>query len=250
MQGAAIYIMWRRQMTRFVRSKARIVASLAQPLLFLVTFGYGFSAIFRQAGAGNYIDFLAPGIVLMGIVFSSVFSGVEVMWDRQFGFLKETLVAPVSRLSLMIGRTLGGATVALIQGCLVLIVTLIVGFRPTSWWLMPAALLVMALVAIIFTAFGTAVGAKLRDMQGFQLIMNFIIMPIFFLSGALFPLTGLPPIMAAIVRIDPLSYGVDALRALLINAGHFSLALDLGVLVAVAAAVVSIGAYFFVTIEV
>jgi len=250
MQGAAIYIMWRRQMTRFVRSKARIVASLAQPLLFLVTFGYGFSAIFRQAGAGNYIDFLAPGIVLMGIVFSSVFSGIEVMWDRQFGFLKETLVAPVSRLSLMIGRTLGGATVALIQGCLVLIVTLIVGFRPTSWWLMPAALLVMALVAIIFTAFGTAVGAKLRDMQGFQLIMNFIIMPIFFLSGALFPLTGLPPIMAAIVRIDPLSYGVDALRALLINAGHFSLALDLGVLVAVAAAVVSIGAYFFVTIEV
>jgi ABC-2 type transport system permease protein len=250
MDGAAIYIMWRRQMTRFVRSKARIVASLAQPLLFLVTFGFGFSAVFRQAGAGNYIDFLAPGIVLMGIVFSSVFSGIEVMWDRQFGFLKETLVAPVSRVALMIGRTLGGATVAFLQGCLVLIVTLVVGFRPTSWWLLPAAFIVMALVAIIFTAFGTAMGARLKDMQGFQLIMNFIIMPIFFLSGALFPLTGLPAVMAAIVHIDPLSYGVDALRGLLINTAQFPLALDFGILIVVAAVIVSIGAYFFARIEV
>jgi ABC-2 type transport system permease protein len=248
--GAAIYIMWLRQMKRFIRSKARIVASLAQPLLFLVTFGFGFRAIFQQAGAGNYIDFLAPGIVCMAIVFSSVFSGIEVMWDRQFGFLKETLVAPVSRIALMFGRTLGGATVALIQGCLVLIVTLIVGFRPSNWALVPAAIVVMALISVIFTAFGTAVGARLRDMQGFQLIMNFIIMPLFFLSGALFPLDGLPAVMYWIVRFDPLSYGVDALRGLLINASHFGVALDLGVLAAVAAALVGLGAYFFSRIEV
>jgi ABC-2 type transport system permease protein len=248
--GPAIYIMWLRQMKRFIRSRARIVASLAQPLLFLVTFGFGFSAIFRQAGAGNYIDFLAPGIVAMAIVFSSVFSGIEVMWDRQFGFLKETLVAPVPRTALMLGRTLGGATVALIQGFLVLVVTILIGFRPASWALLVPAILVMALIAIIFTAFGTAMGARIRDMQGFQLIMNFIIMPIFFLSGALFPLAGLPAVMYWVVRIDPLSYGVDALRGLLINASHFGLALDLGVLVAVAAALLSIGAYFFSTIEV
>ena len=237
-------------MKRFIRSKARIVASLAQPLLFLVTFGFGFSAIFKQAGAGNYIDFLAPGIVCMAIVFSSVFSGIEVMWDRQFGFLKETLVAPVSRTALMFGRTLGGATVALIQGLLVLIVTLIIGFRPSNWALVPVAIVVMALISIIFTAFGTAVGAKLRDMQGFQLIMNFIIMPLFFLSGALFPLDGLPAVMYWIVRADPLSYGVDALRGLLINTSHFGLALDLGVLVAVAVGLVGLGAYFFSRIEV
>jgi ABC-2 type transport system permease protein len=248
--GPAIYIMWLRQMKRFIRSRARIVASLAQPLLFLVTFGFGFSAIFRQAGAGNYIDFLAPGIVAMAIVFSSVFSGIEVMWDRQFGFLKETLVAPVPRTALMLGRTLGGATVALIQGFLVLVVTILIGFRPASWALLVPAILVMALIAIIFTAFGTAMGARIRDMQGFQLIMNFIIMPIFFLSGALFPLAGLPAVMYWIVRIDPLSYGVDALRGLLINASHFGLALDLGVLVAVAAALLSIGAYFFSTMEI
>ncbi|MEJ0013022.1 MAG: ABC transporter permease [Bauldia sp.] len=246
----AIYIMWLRQMKRFIRSKARIVASLAQPLLFLVTFGFGFRAIFQQAGAGNYIDFLAPGIVCMAIVFSSVFSGIEVMWDRQFGFLKETLVAPVSRTALMFGRTLGGATVALIQGLLVLIVTLIVGFRPTNWELVPVAIVVMALISIIFTAFGTAVGAKLRDMQGFQLIMNFIIMPLFFLSGALFPLDGLPTVMYWIVRIDPLSYGVDALRGLLIGVAHFGVALDLGVLVVVAVGLVGLGAYFFSRIEV
>ena len=248
--GRAVYIMWLRQMKRFLRSRARIVASLAQPLLFLVTFGFGFSAIFRQAGAGNYLDFLAPGIVLMTIVFSSVFSGIEVMWDRQFGFLKETLVAPVSRTALMIGRTLGGATVALIQGTLVLLVTLAIGFRPASWALVPVALVIMALVAIIFTAFGTAMGSRIRDMQGFQLIMNFIIMPIFFLSGALFPLDGLPTVMAWIVRIDPLSYGVDALRGVLISATHFGFALDIGILVALAAALLSLGAYSFSKIEV
>jgi ABC-2 type transport system permease protein len=246
----AIYIMWLRQMKRYVRSRARIVASLAQPLLFLVTFGFGFSAIFRQAGAGDYIQFLAPGIISMGIVFSSVFSGIEVMWDRQFGFLKETMVAPVSRIALMIGRTLGGATVALIQGLLVLVITLIVGFRPQSWGLVLPAIAVMAVVAIMFTAFGTAIGARLKDMQGFQLIMNFIIMPVFFLSGALFPLQGLPPAMAWVVRVDPLSYGVDAMRGLLIGVTSFGLALDFTVLGVVATGLVALGSYFFTRIEV
>jgi ABC-2 type transport system permease protein len=172
------------------------------------------------------------------------------MWDRQFGFLKETLVAPVPRTALMFGRTLGGATVALIQGLLVLAVTLVVGFRPHNWALVPAAIVVMAMIAIIFTAFGTAVGARLRDMQGFQLIMNFIIMPLFFLSGALFPLDGLPGAMYAVVRADPLSYGVDALRSLLIDNSHFGLGLDLAVLVAVGAALIGLGSYFFAKIEV
>jgi ABC-2 type transport system permease protein len=248
--GRTIYIMWLRQMKRYVRSRARIVASLAQPLLFLVTFGFGFSAIFRQAGAGDYIQFLAPGIISMGIVFSAVFSGIEVMWDRQFGFLKETMVAPVSRVALMIGRTLGGATVALIQGMLVLAITLMIGFRPQSWALVAAAVVIMAVVAVMFTAFGTAIGARLKDMQGFQLIMNFIIMPVFFLSGALFPLEGLPPAMAWVVRADPLSYGVDAMRGLLIGVTHFGLALDFAVLGVVAAALLALGSYFFTRIEV
>ena len=245
----AVYIMWLRQMKRYVRSRARIVASLAQPLLFLVTFGFGFSAVYRAAGNGNFIDFLAPGIVVMAIVFASVFSGIDVMWDKQFGFLKETLVAPVPRWALMVGRTLGSATVALIQGTLVLLVTFALGFRPTSWWMLAPAFVVMALVAIIFTAFGTAMGARLRDMQGFQLIMNFIVMPLVFLSGALFPLAGLPSAMYVVVRVDPLSYGVDALRGLLINIGHFGLVPDFAILIAFAAALIAIGAYLFAKIE-
>ncbi len=246
----AVYIMWLRQMKRYVRSRARVVASLAQPLLFLFTFGFGFSAVYRAAGNGNFIDFLAPGIVIMAIVFSSLFSGIDVMWDRQFGFLKETLVAPVPRWALMLGRTLGGATVAMIQGALVFVVTFALGFRPDSWWAMVPTVVVMALVAIIFTAFGTALGARIRDMQAFQLIMNFIVMPLVFLSGALFPLTGLPTVMYAIVRVNPLSYGVDAMRGLLIHVGHFGLTADLVVLTAVAVVLLGVGARLFAKIEV
>ena len=248
--GRAIYIMWLRQMKRYWRSRARLVASLAQPLLFLVTFGFGFRAVFADAGAGDYMQFLAPGIIAMGIMFSAVFSGIEVIWDRQFGFLKETMVAPVSRIALMFGRTLGGATVAMIQGMLVLVITLLIGFRPVSWWAMIPAALAMVLIAVIFTAFGTAIGAKLRDMQGFQLIMNFAVMPLFFLSGALFPIDGLPDAMTWVVRADPLTYGVDAMRGLMIGVMHFDLALDFTVLAVAAAVLLAMGSYFFSRIEV
>ena len=246
----AIYIMWLRQMKRYVRSRARVIGSLAQPILFLVTFGFGFSTVYSKAGNGSFINYLAPGIIVMAIVFASVFSGIDVMWDKQFGFLKETLVAPVPRWALMAGRTLGSATVAVIQGMLVLLVTLAMGFHPVSWWMLAPALVVMALVAIIFTAFGTAMGARLSDMQGFQLIMNFIVMPLFFLSGALFPLSGLPPAMYAVVRANPLSYGVDALRHVLIDAGSFSLAVDFAVLLTFTAALVATGTWLFAKIEV
>jgi ABC-2 type transport system permease protein len=248
--GRAVYIMWLRQMKRFLRARSRLFASLAQPVLFLVTFGFGFRAVFSDAGAGDYVQFLAPGIVAMGIMFTSVFSGIDVMWDRQFGFLKETMVAPVPRSALMLGRTLGGATVALIQGLLVLGISVLIGFRPESWIALVPAVLVMVLIAIMFTAFGTAIGARLRDMQGFQLIMNFIIMPLFFLSGALFPLDGLPDAMAWVVRADPLTYGVDALRGLMIGVTHFSIWLDFAVLIAVGGGLLGLGSYFFSRIEV
>jgi ABC-2 type transport system permease protein len=245
----AIYIMWLRQMKRFVRSRARVLASIAQPVLFLLSLGFGFGSVFQRAGQGNYIEFLGPGIIAMSIVFTAVFSGMEVIWDRQFGFLKETLVAPVPRLSIMLGRTFGGATVAVIQGALVLVIASAIGFRPASWALVLPALLVMALVSIIFTALGTAVASFLRDFQGFQLVMNFLVMPIFFLSGALFPIDGVPTAMLWVVRFDPLAYGVDALRALLINTSHFGLAMDLAVLIPIAVVLLALGGYLFRKIE-
>lgn len=128
----AVYVMWLREIKRFIRSKSRIVGALGQPLLFLIALGYGLGPVFQKTGQGNYLEFIAPGIIGMSIIFTAIFNGMQVIWDRQFGFLKETMVAPVSRLSIMLGRTLGGATVASLQGTLVLFIAIIAGFRPVS----------------------------------------------------------------------------------------------------------------------
>ena len=189
---SAIYILWLRELRRYVRSRAQIVASLGQPLMYLIALGFGLGPVFQKAGEGSYLQFIAPGVVSMTVLFSSVFSGMGLLWDRQFGFLKETLVAPVPRIQIMLGRTLGAATVAVIQGLLVMAVCFIAGFRVHSLATLPLALLFMALIACAFSALGTAIGSALENMQGFQLIMNFLVMPIFFLSGALYPLTNLP----------------------------------------------------------
>ncbi len=245
-----IYILWLRQLTRYIRTRSRIIASLGQPVLYLLAMGYGLGPVFQRAGEGNYLQFLAPGVIAMTILFSAIFTGMEVIWDRNFGFLKETLVAPVSRAQIMLGRTLGGATVATLQGLIVFVLSLIFGFRPENWSAMPAALLSMFLIAFLFTALGTAMAARLEDMQAFQLIMNFLVMPLFFLSGSLFPLRNLPPALAFITRIDPLTYGVDALRSTLIGTSHFSLALDLGVLTGVSLVILGLGSWQFQRVEV
>jgi ABC-2 type transport system permease protein len=246
---SAIYILWLRQIKRYFRSRPRIIASLGQPLLFLLALGFGFGPIFQRAGQGNYIQFLAPGVISMSILFTAIFSGIELIWDRQFGFLKETLVAPVPRILIMAGRTLGGATVALFQGLVVVVICLLAGFRITRFERLPVAFLFMALVAVMFTALGTAIASVLSDFQGFQLVMNFLVMPIFFLSGALFPLTNLPKALAITASLDPLTYGVDGLRGSLIGVGHFSATLDVAVLSAIAAVLVSAGAYLFSRIQ-
>src|SRR6476469_8074561 len=144
----AIYILWLRELKRYVRSRAQVVASLGQPLLYLLVLGFGLGPVFQKAGQGSYVQFVAPGVIGMSVLFTSIFSGIGLLWDRQFGFLKETLVAPVPRLQIMVGRTLGGATIAMIQGVLVLIVCLIAGFRPASFTNLPLAFLFMALIAI------------------------------------------------------------------------------------------------------
>jgi len=246
---SAIYILWLRQLKRYMRSRPRIIASLGQPLLFLLALGFGFGPIFQRAGQGNYIQFLAPGVIGMTILFTAIFSGIELIWDRQFGFLKETLVAPVPRILIMIGRTLGGATVAMIQGLIVVLICLAAGFRVTNFQAIPIAVVFMALVAIMFTALGTAIASVLSDFQGFQLVMNFLVMPIFFLSGALFPLTNLPRLLNIIASIDPLSYGVDGLRSALIGVAHFGIAVDLAVLSVVAAVLLGTGGYLFSKIQ-
>jgi len=245
-----IYILWLRQIKRYLRSKARMIGSLGQPLLFLVALGFGFGPIYQKAGEGNYLQFLGPGVIAMAIIFTAIFTGIEIIWDRQFGFLKETLVAPSSRFTIMIGRTLGGATVATIQGVVVFLMTLVVGFRPTNIWLLPLALVYMILIALVFTALGTAIASRMQDMQAFPIIINFLIMPIFFLSGALFPLESFPAGIVAATRINPLVYGVDGLRGALIQGAHLGMLTDFIVLTVITFFLLAIGSYLFSKIEV
>ena len=181
---SAIYILWLRELKRYVRSRAQIVASLGQPLLYLLVLGFGLGPVFQRAGNGSYLQFVAPGVISMTILFTSIFSGIAMLWDRQFGFLKETLVAPVSRIQIMLGRTCGSATTAMLQGTLVAVVCVIAGFRPVSLAQIPLGLGFLALTAIVFAAAGTAIGSTLKDMQGFQMVMNFLVLPLFFFGQA------------------------------------------------------------------
>ncbi|PIN89320.1 multidrug ABC transporter permease [Candidatus Pacearchaeota archaeon CG10_big_fil_rev_8_21_14_0_10_34_76] len=246
----AIYVMWLRQLIRYWRTRSRIIGSLAQPVLFLVALGFGLGPIYAQAGSGDYIQFLAPGIIGMSILFTAMFSGMEVIWDRQLGFLKETLVSPSSRFSIFLGRTLGGATVALIQGIILLLITLLFGFKPLNLALLPLALLFMFLLAFVFTALGTALASKVQDMQAFPMIMNFIIMPVFFLSGAIFPLESAPQGIKIIAMFDPLSYQIDALREIFTGVSHFGLVIDFAVTLVCIIFVTLLGIYLFNRVEV
>ncbi|HKO14317.1 MAG TPA: ABC transporter permease [Acidobacteriaceae bacterium] len=262
----AIYIMWLRELKRYFRSKAQIIVSLGQPTLYLLALGFGFAPVFAKAGAGNYIQFIAPGVIGMTVLFSSIFSGMAMLWDRQFGFLKETLVAPVPRLNIILGRTLGGATVAVLQGLLMLIVCVIAGFRPQhahapgtpgayNWLALPVASIFVAMIAIVFAALGASIGSTIKDMQGFQVLMNFLVMPIFFLSGALYPLTDLGPVMTWITHADPLAYGIDGLRGVLIGSWQYSFGwqfnflLDFGILAVLAAIFLGTSAWLFSRIQ-
>lgn len=244
-----VYILWLRQIKRHFRSRARIIGSIGQPILFLLALGFGFGPVFEKAGEGVYLQFLSPGVISMSILFTALFSGIEIIWDRQFGFLKETLVAPVSRIGIMIGRTLGGATIAVLQGLVVLAITIPLGFS-FNLAMLPVAILFMLLIAFFFASLGTAIASVLKDMQGFQLIMNFIVMPTFFFSGALFPINDLPRALKIVLSFNPLAYGVDGLRGALSGSSYFGLGIDFLVLGSVTVLSLGIGSYLFSKIQI
>jgi ABC-2 type transport system permease protein len=220
----AVFIIWYRDVLRFSRDRSRLVISLAQPLLYLLIFGTGLSSSLRGAtgsfgsGAVNYQQFIYPGVIGMSVLFTSMFGAMSIVWDREFGFLKEVLVAPINRSAVAIGKTLGGATQSLVQGALLLVLAPVVGVKLD-------ALAVAELIPIIFvlafalSALGVAIGARMRTLQGFQVVTNFLMMPIFFLAGALFPLNGLPAWMTVLTRADPATYGIDSLRRTVLSAG-------------------------------
>jgi ABC-2 type transport system permease protein len=230
MTESAIFILWWRQMKRYLRTRSRIVGAVGQPLLFLLALGYGVGSVYKRAGEGNYLQFLVPGIIMQTILFSGVFWGTQILFDKRFGFLKEMLVAPVPRLRVLLGNALGGSTISLIQGTFVLIISIILGFRPYNWWLLPVAFLIMIVLSLALTSFGAGIASIVDDFQGFQSINNFLIFPLFFLSSALYPLNNVPTVLRILGTINPLSYAVDGLRYVLIHQSHFDLGKDLIVL--------------------
>ncbi|HYY28524.1 MAG TPA: ABC transporter permease [Chthoniobacterales bacterium] len=246
---SAIYILWLRQLKRYFRVRIRILSALGQPLLFLVSLGFGFGPLYKRAGGGNYLQYLVPGVVTMGILFPAVFSGVEIIWDRQFGFLKETFVAPVARFQIILGRTLGGATTSSIQGIIVLMICSVAGYRMANLLLLPVALGFMFLIALFGNSIGTAIGSVLDDLQGFQLIMNFLVMPLFFFSNALYPVDELPAPLKVLIHLNPLSYGIDGLRGVLNHAFLPGQIIDFLILAAVTAILLGVGSYLFSRIQ-
>ncbi|MCX6742363.1 MAG: ABC transporter permease [Candidatus Pacearchaeota archaeon] len=248
--SSATYTIWLRNLKRYIRSKSRIFGSLGQPLFFLVVLGFGLSSLNIPGATGGYLKFIIPGIIAMTVLFTSIFSGIQIIWDKQFGFLKETLVAPISRLSIMLGQTFGGATTALIQGLLIMILAFVIGgIFPSAMGLI-IALVFMVLIGLAFTSLGIAIASKMEDMQGFQLIMNFVIFPIFLLSGALFPLTDAPKALKIITYFDPMTYGVEGMRYGILGSSSINPLICFLVLGGFAALMILIGSILFKKIKV
>jgi len=232
-----IYVIWLRDIKRFFRDRTRIIGAIGQPALYLFVLGTGIStALQPMTGTSGYIEFLFPGIIGMTILFTSTFSAISIIWDREFGFFKEVMVAPISRTAIALGKAFGGTTQSMIQGTTMLIFTPFLGIKLTFISLV-LLFIMMFLTSFAMTSFGILLSSRMKSFQGFQMISNFLLMPMFFLSGSFFPLKNLPPWMDWLVKINPLSYGVDGIRYALLGSKElqaFPFYLDILVTVGVA----------------
>lgn len=240
-----IYTIWLREITKFSRERVLFAGAMVTPLLWLVVFGGGMGTSLRAGiASSDYRAFIFPGILGMTLLFSSMRSGISVIWDREFGFLKEILVAPISRTSIVLGKAIGGATTTIIQGTILLLVSFSIGIHitfPDFLLIMP----VMLLISLGFDALGLFIASIINSFEGFQTIMSFIMMPTFFLSGALFPLTNAPGWLKMLSLLNPLTYGVDAMRRIILNDSLFSIYYDVFVLLVFSAFVLIITSWLF-----
>jgi len=245
-----IYALWYREMKVFVREHSRVIASIVNPILWFVIIGGGLGSSVAISGV-NYQTFIFPGVLIQSVLFSSIFFGVYIVWDKKIDFLKEVLVSPMSRRSIFIGKVVGGSTDTLLQ----ILILFAVGFLFSSAGLMPGIRLNAVSVAVSMAfllvttvglvSIGLILGSQMGSPEGFQLVSSFVVFPMFFLSGALFPIDNLPPWLSPFVLIDPVTYSVDGLRAVLIGASRFSPAFDFAVITVFAAVAVVVGTYAF-----
>ena len=241
----AIYTIWLREMIRTILALDRIVASFSLPIFLLVIFGTGLNRSFNLPGVQiSYIDFIAPGIVAMSTLFTALFFGISVIMDKQFGFMKEILVAPISRLTILIGKTLGGATLAMCAGSVILVIALFFGVKVSATGVL-LSLMTMLLISLSFVSFGLAFASQMSDLQTYPLVSNFIVIPMFFLSGALFPIDHLPRWLKVLVYANPLTYGIDALRQAMIGVSVLPFWLDITVMGVFCAFTILVGTFFF-----
>ncbi|MCL6558747.1 MAG: ABC transporter permease [Firmicutes bacterium] len=243
-----VYIIWLREFKTFLRERSRIVGMIGQPLLYLLIVGQGIASgmsLNNAPGGLDYLKFMYPGIIGMSILFTSIFSAVSIIWDREFGFLKEIMVALVSRISIAVGRIAGGISSSLLQGISILLISLLLGFKIKGFFPFVFSIIFMTLVSATFVAIGLGIASQMKDVHGFSLIINFLIFPFFFLSGALCPIQNLPEIVRALSYIDPLTYGVDGLRRLLVGASHFSLFFNVLAISVFSLLTIIISAYLF-----
>jgi len=246
-QISAIYVLWLREMIKYVRAKSRIVGAIAMPVFMLIFLGLGFRRVDIPGipDSIGYIQYLVPGILGMTILFSSAYMGMSVIMDRQYGFLKEVMVTPASRISIVLGMVAGGATTSILQAMIMMLFSVFLGFRLPGIPAIAAAVVVMFLISLIFINVGLALSSVLKDFHGFNMVINFIVFPLFLLSGALFPVANLPAAIRIFSFLDPLTYGVDALRGIMIGFSEFSLVTDLSILIAISSIMVMVSTYSF-----
>ena len=251
MELQGIYVLWLRDLKRYVRVKSRILGSLGMPIFFLTFFSLGFRRVEIPSLPSDltYTEFLVPGIISMVILFTSTFSGISIVWDRQFGFLREIMVSPVSRTTIALGRTLGGATTALIQGLIMALLSFLVGFKPSPRGFV-LSVIFMFLIAVAFTGVGVLISTFMRDIHGFQIVINFFVFPIFLLSGALFPISEFPEVVINLAKFNPLTYGVDGIRWATTGYSEFNPFYDFLILVSFCAVIIFVSAFLFSRTEV
>ncbi|MGQ9542486.1 MAG: ABC transporter permease [Candidatus Bathyarchaeia archaeon] len=238
-----VYALWLREFKVFMRERSRIVTSIFTPILWIFVFGGGLGSTIEVKGL-NYQVYIYPGILAMSVLFSSVFFGVYIVWDRKIDILKEVLVAPLSRRTIFIGKVLGGCTDSMIQACVMLMISVGVGvyLSPSTFLL---ALSILFLLALSLVSMGLIIGSLMESPEGFNMIVSFLVFPLFFFSGALFPLENLPLWLSTVTYIDPVTYGVDALRTVIIGVSNFPLYIDITVLTGFAAVMFTIGTEAF-----
>jgi len=237
------YALWYREIKVFTREKSRVISSLVTPLLWIIVFGGGLGSAVSVAGV-NYQVFIFPGILSMTILFSSVFFGLYIVWDKKIDFFKEVLVAPISRTTIFAGKMVGGSIDSLIQGCGMLLFGLILGVKYSILNVL-GALVFMFLLAAALVSLGLIIGSNMESVEGFQLIISFLVFPMFFFSGALFPIGNLPHYLLAFTVLDPVTYGVDGLRGLLLGTAQLPTMIDFAVLAGFAALMISVGTWSF-----